>query len=179
MPPAHLGARTFRITPARTTHQPPLLLFKEREREALLPLPAQPFTLCEIKPVKAHTDCYVVINGSFYPVPCRHVDQTLDAHVGEGASICSTGRSWWPLTHAARKQAPGTPAWNTIPPIKQPISNAPPHAVVRWWMPWPCYQRCGRVLHGSAGGARIMPHRLLPQLRQRHPFPLVRQSRER
>jgi transposase len=67
-----------------TTHQPPLLLFKEREQGALLPLPSEPFTLCEIKPVKVHPDCHVVLGGSYYSVPYRHVGQILDAHVGEG-----------------------------------------------------------------------------------------------
>jgi transposase len=66
-----------------TTHQQPLRLFKECEQAALLPLPAEPFTLCEIKPVKVHTDCHVVLDGSFYSVPYRYVGQTLDAHVGE------------------------------------------------------------------------------------------------
>jgi hypothetical protein len=66
-----------------TTHQPPLLLFREHEQGALLPLPAEPFTLCEIKPVKVHPDCHVVLGHSFYSVPYRFVGQTLDAHVGE------------------------------------------------------------------------------------------------
>jgi len=66
-----------------TTHQPPLRLFLEHEQAALLPLPAEPFTLCEIRPVKVHPDCHVVIAGSFYSVPYRYVGQTLDAHVGE------------------------------------------------------------------------------------------------
>lgn len=66
-----------------TTHQPPLRLFLEHEQAALLPLPPEPFTLCEIRPVKVHPDCHVVIAGSFYSVPYRYVGQTLDAHVGE------------------------------------------------------------------------------------------------
>ena len=66
-----------------TTHQQPLQLFKEREQAALLPLPAEPFTLCEIKPVKVHADCHVVLGGSFYSVPYRYVSQILDAHVSE------------------------------------------------------------------------------------------------
>ncbi len=66
-----------------TTHQPPLLLFREHEQAALLPLPAEAFGLCEIKPVKVHPDCHVVLEHSFYSVPYRFVGQTLDAHVGE------------------------------------------------------------------------------------------------
>lgn len=66
-----------------TTHQTPLSLFHEHEQSVLLPLPPDPFTLCEIKPVKVHPDCHVVIAGSYYSAPYRYVGQTLDAHVGE------------------------------------------------------------------------------------------------
>jgi len=66
-----------------TTHQAPLSLFHEHEHAALLPLPPDPFTLCEIKPVKVHPDCHVVIAGSYYSAPYRYVGQTLDAYVGE------------------------------------------------------------------------------------------------
>jgi hypothetical protein len=66
-----------------TTHQPPLRLFTDHERTALLPLPAEPFTLCEVKTVKVHPDCHVVIAGSYYSVPYRYVGQTLDAYIGE------------------------------------------------------------------------------------------------
>lgn len=66
-----------------TTHQPPLGLFLERERAALVPLPPQPFNLCEIRPVKVHRDCHVAIRGSYYSAPYRYVGQTLEAHIGE------------------------------------------------------------------------------------------------
>jgi len=66
-----------------TTHQAPLRLFEEQERAALLALPAHPFVLCEIKPVKVHPDCHVVVDGSYYSVPYTHIGQTLDAHVSE------------------------------------------------------------------------------------------------
>lgn len=66
-----------------TTHQPPLRLFAEHEQAALLPLPVEPFTLCEVKTVKVHPDCHVVIAGSYYSVPYRYVGQTLDAYIGE------------------------------------------------------------------------------------------------
>ncbi len=66
-----------------TTHQPPLYLFTQCERDALLPLPTESFTLCEIKPVKVHPDCHVTIDGAYYSVPYLHVGRTLDAHVGE------------------------------------------------------------------------------------------------
>ena len=66
-----------------TTHQAPLKLFAEHERAALLPLPAEPFTLCAVRPVKVHPDCHVVIEGSFYSAPYTYVGQTLDAYLFE------------------------------------------------------------------------------------------------
>lgn len=66
-----------------TTGKAPLALFYEKEWEALAPLPAQPFSLCEVRRVKVHPDCHVVIDGSFYSVPYRHVGEKLEAYVGE------------------------------------------------------------------------------------------------
>lgn len=66
-----------------TTHQVPLRLFHEYEQAALLPLPAEPFTLCEIKPVKVHPDCHVTIDGSYYSAPYLYVGHTLAAHISE------------------------------------------------------------------------------------------------
>jgi transposase len=66
-----------------TTHQAPLRLFHDYEQAALLPLPDEPFTLREIKPVKVHPDCHVVIEGSYYSAPYVYVGQQLDAYISE------------------------------------------------------------------------------------------------
>lgn len=66
-----------------TTHQPPLRLFRESEQAALLPLPAEPFSLSEIRTCKVHPDCHVVIAGSFYSVPYTYVGQKLEAYLHE------------------------------------------------------------------------------------------------
>jgi transposase len=66
-----------------TTHQAPLQLFHDQEQVALLPLPAEPFSLCAVKPVKVHADCHVTIDGSYYSVCYRYIGQTLDAYIGE------------------------------------------------------------------------------------------------
>ena len=66
-----------------TTHQAPLKLFNDFERAALLPLPAEPFTLCEIKQAKVHPDCHVSLDGSYYSAPYPFVGHVLDVHVGE------------------------------------------------------------------------------------------------
>ena len=66
-----------------TTRQAPLRLFHDFEQAALQPLPAMPFTLLQIKPVKVHPDCHVTIDGSYYSVPYRYIQQTLEAHLSE------------------------------------------------------------------------------------------------
>ncbi len=66
-----------------TTRQAPLRLFYEYEQAALLPLPATPFSLLQIKPVKVHPDCHVVVEGSYYSVPYRYIGQRLDAYVSQ------------------------------------------------------------------------------------------------
>lgn len=66
-----------------TTHQPPRVLFEAQERDALLPLPREPFELLETKRVKVHPDCHVVLDGSYYSVPYAHMGAQLDAYVFE------------------------------------------------------------------------------------------------
>lgn len=66
-----------------TTGKAPLAFFYEKEWEALTPLPAVPFSLCEVRRVKVHPDCHVVIEGSFYSVPYQQVGKELEAYVGE------------------------------------------------------------------------------------------------
>ncbi len=66
-----------------TTHEAPLKLFNEFEQAALLKLPAEPFSLCEIRTAKVHPDCHVVVSGSFYSAPYIYVGQKLDVYVRE------------------------------------------------------------------------------------------------
>jgi hypothetical protein len=66
-----------------TTRQAPLRLFRDYEQAVLLPLPATPFTLLQIKPVKVHPDCHVTVEGSYYSVPYPYIGHTLDAYVSE------------------------------------------------------------------------------------------------
>jgi transposase len=66
-----------------TTGEAPLHLFHEIEKACLQPLAAEPFRLLEIRPVKVHPDCHVVITGSFYSVPFRYIGQELAAYVSE------------------------------------------------------------------------------------------------
>ena len=66
-----------------TTRQAPLRLFHDYEQAVLQPLPEIPFSLLQIKPVKVHPDCHVTIDGSYYSVPYRYIEQTLEAHISE------------------------------------------------------------------------------------------------
>lgn len=66
-----------------TTGQAPLALFNEQEKALLAPLPTYPFTLCEVRVVKLHPDCHVVIDGSFYSAPWTFVGEELEAYIGE------------------------------------------------------------------------------------------------
>jgi hypothetical protein len=66
-----------------TTRQAPLQLFHDYEQAALQPLPETAFTLHQIKPVKVHPDCHVVVDGSYYSAPYHYIGQKLDAYVSE------------------------------------------------------------------------------------------------
>ncbi|RPJ45366.1 MAG: IS21 family transposase, partial [Chloroflexi bacterium] len=66
-----------------TTHQSPLHLFEKIEKAALLRLQTEPFALCEIRTAKVHSDCHVVVAGSYYSAPYTLVDQQLDVYVHE------------------------------------------------------------------------------------------------
>jgi transposase len=92
-----------------TTRQPPLRLFYEYEQAALQALPATPFTLHQIKPVKVHPDCHLVIDGSYYSVPYRYIGQRLDAYVSE--QLVELYRGLELVTSHLRCTAPGQ--WQT------------------------------------------------------------------
>jgi transposase len=119
-----------------TTHQPPLRLFSEYEQKALLPLPAEPFSLCEIRVVKVHPDCHVVIAGSYYSAPYTYVGQKLDAYVRERVVELYQGQKLV-ATHVRCRQ-PGQ--WQTR------LEHYPPHkAAYLHRTPEYCRQNAARV----------------------------------
>jgi hypothetical protein len=82
----HLKSWIQEVAGARdhgTTHQPPLRLFHAYEQAALLPLPEEPFTLCEIKLLMVHPDCHVSFDGSYYSVPYTYLGRRLEVHIHE------------------------------------------------------------------------------------------------
>lgn len=66
-----------------TTHQAPLKLFREMEIDALQALPVESFGLHEIRLAKVHSDCHIVVDGSFYSVPYTLVGAKVEVHVHE------------------------------------------------------------------------------------------------
>ena len=92
-----------------TTGQAPLVLFHEREKDSLIPLPEYPFILCEVRPVKLHRDCHVIIEGSFYSAPWSYIGQTLEAYIGERIVEIYQGAEL--LTTHIRAKGPGE--WQT------------------------------------------------------------------
>ncbi len=66
-----------------TTHQAPLKLFREVEQIALQALPGEPFDLHAICMAKVHSDCHIVVDGSYYSVPYTLVEQEVEVHVHE------------------------------------------------------------------------------------------------
>ena len=64
-----------------TTHQPPLKLFREVEQQALQELPVEGFDLRDIRIAKVHSDCHIVIDGSFYSVPYKWVGGEVEVHL--------------------------------------------------------------------------------------------------
>lgn len=66
-----------------TTREAPLVRFKTLEQATLQALPAEPFSLCEVRTAKVHPDCHIVVDGSFYSAPYAYVGQKLDVYVHE------------------------------------------------------------------------------------------------
>ena len=66
-----------------TTHQAPLKLFREVEQTVLQALPAEGFDLHAILIAKVHSDCHIVVDGSFYSVPYTLVGEDVEVHVHE------------------------------------------------------------------------------------------------
>jgi hypothetical protein len=67
--------------PHGTTGQKPLVLFKDYERQALIPLPAEPYTVALWKEATVHPDHYIQINRHFYSVPDPFVGKTVQVKV--------------------------------------------------------------------------------------------------
>jgi transposase len=56
-------------------------LFEEIEREALAPLPSEPFEYAEWKTAKVHPDYHVEVDKTFYSVPHRLIGRRMDVRL--------------------------------------------------------------------------------------------------
>jgi transposase len=83
-----------------TTHQQPLLVFEQQERECLLPLPLRRFELAVWKEAKVHRDTHISFDKALYSVPWQWVGKTVlvrgTAHsvqiYGDAERIATHGR---------------------------------------------------------------------------------------
>jgi len=66
-----------------TTHQAPLKLFREVEQSVLQTLPGESFSLQEIRLAKVHSDCHIVVDGSFYSASYSLVGSQVEVHIHE------------------------------------------------------------------------------------------------
>jgi transposase len=109
-----------------TTRQTPLALF-EVERTHLLPLPAAPFELTEIRLATVHRDCHVAIDGSYYSAPYLYVGRRLEVYLFERVVQLYAGLDL--LTTHVRATAKGS--WRTnpdhYPPEKAAYLEKTPH----------------------------------------------------
>jgi transposase len=60
-----------------TTHQQPLLVFEQQERDCLLPLPIRRFELVVWKEAKVHRDTHIGFDKALYSVPWQWVGKTV------------------------------------------------------------------------------------------------------
>jgi hypothetical protein len=67
--------------PHGTTGEKPLVLFNDYERQALIPLPAEPYTVALWKQASVHPDHYIQIHRHFYSVPDPFVGKTVQVKV--------------------------------------------------------------------------------------------------
>lgn len=91
-----------------TTRRAPLALF-EIERQHLLPLPATPFELTDVRRATLHRDCHVTVDGSYYSAPYRYAGKQLDVYLFERVVQLFDGRELL-ATHV---RASSTGTWRT------------------------------------------------------------------
>ena len=93
-----------------TTGRPPIELFEEEERAALLPLPKARYELVVWKPARLHTDSHVQIDGAFYSAPWRFLHQTLWVRcTTHSVAIHHQDEALWTHARVARGQRSTVP----------------------------------------------------------------------
>jgi transposase len=140
-----------------TTHQAPLKLFQEVERATLQALPEAAFELLEVRVAKVHSDCHIVVEGSFYSVPYQLVGTQVEVHLLERV-VEIYSQHELVRTH---RRAPQKGQWRTemddYPPYKaQYLLKTPPY----------CLQVAARIgTHTHAVVEHLLGERPLDRLR--------------
>ncbi len=105
-----------------TTGKPPLALFEEVERAALLPLPAKAFEAVQWAKVTVHRDSHIAFERRLYSVPWRLIGKELWARVTEGtvALYCDDTRV---ATHPRRGASLRSTAETHLPEHRGPLRH--------------------------------------------------------
>lgn len=64
-----------------TTKEKPSVLFEDKERQALKPLPLKAFYIGFRGERQVHKDCHIVIENNFYSVPFKYVGQKVEVEI--------------------------------------------------------------------------------------------------
>lgn len=99
-----------------TTHEAPLARFKAREQAALLPLPAEPFALLSVRPLKVHSDCHVRLEKSYYSAP--HTAARTGVYLFETTVQLYDGLTPVRATRAPPSPVPFERGWSTTRPTR-------------------------------------------------------------
>jgi transposase len=107
-------------------------LFEALDRPALRPLPAQPYTYAEWKPVRVNIDYHVEVEGHYYSVPYalvhRQLEARLSAHTVEffhkGKRVASHQRS--------RHKGRHTTVTAHMPKAHQHYAEWTPQRLIHW-----------------------------------------------
>jgi hypothetical protein len=101
-----------------TTHQAPLKLFQEIEKEILQDLPTEAFDLCEIRIAKVHKDCHIVVDGSYYSVPYKFVGMAVEVHIHKNTLEIYTQQELLRIHVRARRKGQWQTEMADYPPYK-------------------------------------------------------------
>jgi len=105
-----------------TTGRPPIELFEEQERSALLPLPRGRYELVVWKPARLHTDSHVQVDGAFYSAPWTLLHEVLWVRCSASSIAIHHGdQHVW--THARVPRGQRSTVAEHLPPQRQDLRH--------------------------------------------------------
>ncbi|MDA9398580.1 transposase [Bradyrhizobium sp. CCBAU 45389] len=106
-------------------------LFEEIEREALAPLPSEPFEYAEWKTAKVHPDYHVEVDKTFYSVPHRLIGRRVDVRLTYRAVEIFQDHTRV-ASHVRRSQRSGHVTVNEhMPKAHQRYANMTPASLIK------------------------------------------------